>query len=178
MPPFTWKQDASKGFSALLSVGSRDFSPSKADPGSSALLPLSALWLPHILVPQDYCSSVPVLPLDSLSWPSLRGQMAKYSIHRFVYASGSGLLSVPTLGTIILRLEPWSWFPPWQAWNPSGSCVQVQSLVQWQGCLGGRGHWSAGLWQRGASWRGPCTPLVTPGMLLQAGLWFHGGRWR
>lgn len=37
MPPFTWKQGASRGFSSLLPVSSRDFSPCKADPGCSLL---------------------------------------------------------------------------------------------------------------------------------------------
>ena len=175
MPPFTWKQDASRGFSSLLSVSSRDFSPSKADPGSSALLPLSARWLPYISAPQDYCSSVPVLPLDSLSWPSLRVRWPNTPSIDLSTLLGQACSLCLHWALLFWGLNP---DPDFLPGRPGTLPEAVSRSNPGQGCLGGRGHWSTGLWQRGGSWRSPCIPLVTPGMLLQAGLWFHGGGWR
>lgn len=134
----------------VSTVSSRDISPSKADPVSSLLSsPISSVS-PPIAAPQDYCSPVPGLTLDSFSWPSHRDQMAKYFIHSWICQCFCVMLALCAYtghyyfgAWTLTRIFSLAGLEPFQSY------VQIQSPVHRQGCLGDRGHCSTGLWQRG-----------------------------
>lgn len=154
MPPFTWKQDF-KGFSALLSVSSRDFCSKQSWPRIlCSAAPVCSVAPPHFS-PSGllFLSPCPALTLFLTLPQGSDGQI----LHPY--------LSTPLGQACSLCLH---WAPTFWGLNPDPdfllaglesfwSCVQVQSLVQWQWCLG-VGDTGPGLWQRGASWCGPCTP--------------------